>query len=78
MRLSNFQVLDISCLYGAYFENTNGAGFYIIGIGVNIIEHEIYVEIQSAEDPDDTAALPWSAIEDWELQLRPHRHPVGC
>lgn len=77
MKLSSFQVLDISALYGAYFENDNGAGFYIIGIGVNIIEHEIIVEVQYADDPDNTAALPWSALADFELQLRPHRHPVS-
>ena len=77
MKLSSFQVLDISALYGAYFENDNGAGFYIIGIGVNIIEHEIIVEVQYADNPDETAGLPWAALADFELQFRPHRQLPG-
>lgn len=78
MKLGSFQVLDISALYGAYFENDHGVGFYIIGIGVDIIEHEIIVEVQYADDPENTAGLPWSSLADFELQLRPHRRPVGC
>jgi len=75
MKLANLQVLDISCLYGAYIENTNGAPFYIVSIGVDIVNHEIYVELQEADEPDNTAAVPWATIQDWEVQLRPHRHP---
>ena len=75
MKLSNYQVLDISCLYGAYFENENGTGFYIVGIGVSPADHEIIVELQSADDPGNVVGVMWSTLKDFEVQFRPHRRP---
>ena len=78
MKLSGPQFLDISVLNGALVRNTNGAEFFIIGISFSPAEHEIYIDLQDAEDPDNTLGVAWSAIADWELQLRAHRHPAGC
>lgn len=75
MKLAPLQVLDVSSLYGAYIENENGAPFYIVSVGVDIAGHEIFVELQDADAPENTAALPWETIRNWEVQLRPHRHP---
>lgn len=77
MRVNSFQVLDINCLIGALVTNANGAEFFIVGLGVDLANHEILVEVQSAEDPERTNGVYWHMIGDWEIQLRPRRYEPG-
>ena len=71
MKLSNFQGLDINALKGALLTNTNGAEFWIIGIGVDLKEHIILIHLQIAGSESEHSAVPWETIKDWEIQLRP-------
>lgn len=78
MKPVDFQAPDITCLLGAYVTNTHGAEFYIVGLGVDLASHEILVELQSADNPDNTCRITWPYLADWGIQLRPRRYFPGC
>lgn len=72
MKLDGPQSLPISVLKGALVTNPNGAEFYITGVSVDIVNHEICIELEEAVN----AAYPgketveWSTLKDWSIQFQ--------
>ena len=78
MKVTTSSVLDISALRGALMINPNGGEFYCVGIGVHLPDHAIVVQL--ADDPAGlvgVVGLAWADMQDWEVELRPYRHPAG-
>ena len=68
MKISSNNSFDINVLKGALVTNPNGGEFYITGIGVDIANHEILIDL------DDASAVYWSTLKDWfiQFQLKPN------
>ena len=64
MKLDPNQSFDINVLKGALLTNPNGAEFVICGIGVDVANHEILIDLE------DGNSLEWSTLKDWSIQFQ--------
>jgi hypothetical protein len=64
MKLDGPQFLPISVLKGALVTNPNGAEFYITGVSVDIVNHEICIELEGG------GSVEWSTLRDWSIQFQ--------
>jgi len=64
MKLDSTQSFDINILKGALLTNPNGAEFFITGVGVDIANHEILIDLEGGD------SLEWSTLKDWSIQFQ--------
>ena len=64
MQLDPNQSFDINILKGALLTNPNGAEFIIAGVGVDIANHEILIDLE------DGNSLEWATLKDWSIQFQ--------
>ena len=64
MKISSHNSFDINILKGALLTNPSGTEFYITGVGVDIANHEILIDL------DDASAVEWSTLKDWSIQFQ--------
>ena len=64
MKLDTNQSFDINILKGALLTNPNGAEFFIAGVGVDIANHEILIDLEGGD------SLEWSTLKDWSIQFQ--------
>ena len=63
MKLDSNQSFDIKILKGALLTNPNGEEFVICGVGVDVANHEILIDLE------DNASVEWSTLKDWSIQF---------
>ena len=64
MKLDPNQCFDVNILKGALLTNPSVTEFYITGVGVDIANHEILIDL------DDASAVEWSTLKDWSIQFQ--------
>ena len=63
MKLDGPQSFDINVLKGALVTNPDGGEFTICGVGVDIANHRILIDL------DDEGSVEWSTLKDWSIQF---------
>ncbi len=71
MKLDDIQSLPISVLKGALVTNPNDAEFLITCVSVDILRHEVQIELKDLAVPefDRKVTVEWSTLKDWSIQL---------
>ena len=64
MKLLDDQLFDINWLKGALVTNEVGASFYIKDVKVNLVEHQVYVQL------NDDSCIPWDTLKSWGIQFQ--------